>query len=64
MCAPGTQLTHEPQQYCALFSGYYKDKKFLIIIHLFCSSVLTAAELKRLKLQIENKEEFEKKTSP
>jgi hypothetical protein len=56
MCAPGTQLMHEPQQYCALFSGYYKDMKFLIIIPLFCSCVLTAAELKRLKLQIENKE--------
>jgi hypothetical protein len=60
MCAPGTQSTHEPQQCCTLFSGYYKDKKFLIIVHLFCISVLNAAELKRLKLQIGNKEEFGK----
>jgi len=50
MCAPRTQPMHEPQQYCTLFSGYYKDKQLLITVHLFCSSVLTAAELKRLKI--------------
>jgi hypothetical protein len=60
MCAPGTQPTHEPQQYCTLFSCYYKNKQLLITVHLFCSSVLTAAELQRLKLPIENKEEFGK----
>lgn len=60
MCAPGTQPTHESQQYCTLFSGYYKNKQLLITVHLFCSSILTAAELKRLKIQIENKEEFGK----
>jgi len=48
---------HEP---CTLYSGYYKNKQLLITVHLFCSSVLTDAELKRLKLQIENKEEFGK----
>jgi hypothetical protein len=43
MCAPGTQSTHKPQQRCTLFSGYYKVKQLLIIVRLFCNSVLTAA---------------------
>ena len=34
----------KPQQYCTLFSDYYKDKQLLITVQLFCKSVLTAAE--------------------
>ena len=34
MCTTGTQPMQELQQYCTLFSGYYKNMQLLITVHL------------------------------